>query len=47
VRGPAAPAEHTGDRALRNPASERGRAETLSAGARQQVRRDSKRAAEG
>ena len=46
-RGPAAPAEHTGDRALRNPASERGRAETLSAGVRQQVRRDSKRAAEG
>ena len=46
-RGPAAPAEHTGDRALRNPASERGRAETLSAGARQQARRDSKRTAAG
>jgi hypothetical protein len=46
-QGPAAPAERTGDRALRNPASERERAETLSAGARQQARRDSKRAGEG
>jgi hypothetical protein len=46
-RGPAVPAERTGDRALRNPASERDRAGTLAAGARQQARRDSKRAAEG
>lgn len=43
-RGPAAPASRTGDRALRNPASERERAGTLAAGARQQARRDSKRA---
>jgi len=43
--GPAAPDHRTGDRALRNPASERGRAETLASGARQQARRDSKRAA--
>ncbi len=43
--GPAAPATRSGDRALRNPASERERAETLAAGARQQARRDSKRAA--
>jgi hypothetical protein len=43
-RGPAAPASRTGDRALRNPASERERAETLAKGARQQARRDSKRA---
>ena len=46
-RGPAAPAEHTGDRALRNPASERERAGTLASGARQQARRDSKRTAAG
>ena len=46
-QGPAASAERTGDRALRNPASERERAETLSAGARQQARRDSKRTAAG
>lgn len=44
-QGPAAPAERTGDRALRNPASERERAETRAAGARQQATRDSKRAA--
>jgi hypothetical protein len=43
-RGPAAPADRTGDRALRNPASERERAATLAADARQQARRDSKRA---
>jgi len=43
-QGPDAPASRTGDRALRNPASERERAETLAAGARQQARRDSKRA---
>ena len=46
-RGPAAPASRTGDRALRNPASERDRTETRSAGARQQARRDSKRTAAG
>jgi hypothetical protein len=44
-RGPDAPANRTGDRALRNPASERERADTLAAGARRQARRDSKRAA--
>jgi hypothetical protein len=42
---PTAPAARTGDRALRNPASERDRAGTQAAGARQQARRDSKRAA--
>lgn len=42
---PAAPAGRTGDRALRNPASERDRAGTLAAGSRQQARRDGKRAA--
>jgi hypothetical protein len=41
--GPAAPA----DRTLRDPASERERAQTLAAGARQQARRDSKRSAAG
>ena len=44
-RGPAAPASPTGEQALRNPASERERAQTLAAGARQQARRDSKRGA--
>jgi len=44
-QGPAAPAARTGDRALRNPASERDRSETLAAGARRQAKRDSKRAA--
>ncbi len=43
-QGPAGPANRAGDRALRNPASERERADTLAAGARQQARRDSKRA---
>jgi hypothetical protein len=38
------PAGRTGDRALRNPASERDRAGTLATGARQQAKRDSKRA---
>jgi len=46
-QGPDAPASRTGDRALRNPASERERAGTLAAGARQQARRDSKRTAAG
>ena len=43
--GPDAPARRTGDRALRNPASERDRAGTQAAGARQQAKRDSKRTA--
>ena len=38
------PPPRTGDRALRNPATERDRAGTLATGARQQARRDSKRA---
>ena len=42
---PTVPAGRTGDRALRNPASERDRAGTLAAGARQQARRDRKRSA--
>ena len=42
---PTVPAGRTGDRALRNPASERDRAGTLATGARQQARRDSKRSA--
>jgi hypothetical protein len=41
---PTVPAGRTGDRALRNPASERDRAGTLATGARQQAKRDSKRA---
>ncbi|MGH3251034.1 MAG: hypothetical protein ACRDOI_33160 [Trebonia sp.] len=44
-RGPGATPEPTGERALRNPASETERAGTLAAGARRQARRDSKRAA--
>ena len=44
-QGPDAPPEPAGDRALRNPASEKERAGTLAAGARRQARRDSKRAA--
>jgi hypothetical protein len=43
--GPEAPPGRTGDRALRNPASEVARAETLVGGARRQARRDSKQAA--
>jgi hypothetical protein len=44
-RGPGSGAAgRTGDRALRNPASERDRAGTLATGARQQAKRDSKRA---
>jgi hypothetical protein len=42
-RGPEAPAAPVGERALRNPASERGRSETLAQGARHQAKRDSKR----
>lgn len=44
-RGPAPPAAPAGERALRNPASERERAETRAAGAQHQSRRDSKGAA--
>jgi len=44
-RGPEAGPEPTGERALRNPASEKQRADTLGQGARRQARRDSKRAA--
>jgi hypothetical protein len=43
--GPAAPDSPTGERALRNPASERERADTLATGARRQAKRDSKRTA--
>jgi hypothetical protein len=42
---PTVPAGRTGDRALRNPASERDRAGTQAAGARQQAKRDSNRTA--
>jgi hypothetical protein len=42
---PTVPAGRTGDRALRNPASERDHAGTLATGARQQAKRDSKRTA--
>jgi hypothetical protein len=44
-RGPEATPEPTGERALRNPASEKERAGTLAQGARRQAKRDSKRAA--
>jgi hypothetical protein len=43
-RGPEATPEPTGERALRNPASEKQRADTLAQGGRRQARRDSKRA---
>jgi hypothetical protein len=43
-QGPDAPDMPVGERALRNPASERNRAGTLASGARQQAKRDSKRA---
>ncbi len=43
--GRAAPDSPTGERALRNPASERERADTLATGARRQAKRDSKRTA--
>jgi hypothetical protein len=43
-QGPDAPDMPVGERALRNPASERARAETLAGGARKQARRDRKRA---
>jgi hypothetical protein len=44
-RGPGVTPEPTGERALRNPASEKERAGSMAAGARRQARRDSKRAA--
>ena len=44
-RDPDGPAAPSGERALRNPASEKERAGTLASGARAQARRDSKRAA--
>lgn len=43
--GPEPPARRTGERALRNPQSERDRAQQLAQGARNQAKRDSKRAA--
>ena len=43
-QGPDEPDMPVGERALRNPASERNRAGTLAAGARKQAKRDSKRA---
>jgi len=44
-QGPDVTPEPAGERALRNPATEKQRAGTMAAGARQQARRDSKRAA--
>ena len=41
-KGPAVTAERTGDRALRSPASNKRRASTRAAGARQQAKRDSR-----
>jgi hypothetical protein len=46
-QGPEVTPEPSGERALRNPASEQERAGTLAAGARQQARRDSKRTSAG
>jgi hypothetical protein len=43
-QGPAVTPEPTGERALRNPASEKQRAGTMAGGVRRQARRDSKRA---
>ena len=43
-KGPEMTPEPTGERALRNPASEKERAGTMAAGARRQAKRDSKRA---
>jgi hypothetical protein len=44
-QGPQLTPEPTGERARRNPATEKERAGTMAAGARRQARRDSKRAA--
>jgi len=41
-QGPPVTAEPTGDRALRSPRTEKQRAGTLAAGARQQAKRDSR-----
>ena len=41
-KGPAVTGERTGDRALRSPASQKRRASTRAAGARQQAKRDSR-----
>ena len=41
-KGPAVTAERTGDRALHSPASQKRRASTRAAGARQQAKRDSR-----
>jgi len=41
-KGPAVAGERTGDRALRSPASQKRRASTRAAGARQQAKRDSR-----
>jgi len=41
--GPDAPAAPAGERALRNPATERERAQALASGARRQAKRDTKR----
>jgi hypothetical protein len=43
-RGPESPPAPAGERARRNPASERERSDTLAQGARRQAKRDSKRA---
>lgn len=44
-KGPEVTPEPAGERALRNPASEKERAGTMASGARRQAKRDSKRAA--
>ncbi len=44
-KGPEVTPDPTGERALRNPASEKERAGTMASGARRQAKRDSKRAA--
>jgi hypothetical protein len=46
-QGPEVSPAPSGERALRNPASEKERAGTLAAGARRQAKRDSKRSAAG
>jgi hypothetical protein len=43
-KGPEVTPEPTGERALRNPASEKQRAGAMAGGGRQQAKRDSKRA---
>ena len=46
-KGPTVTGEPTGDRALRSPATEKRRASALAQGARQQARRDGRRASAG